>query len=126
MNERTEQGDGEMSMLIHDPSASPLSGWHLDKRISVAHILATLSMTTALVAWIWALSERVVVNERTINSNREITMVEHGSMQLQITAVEKRDATMMAEWIRQNSEILRRLERIEDGVNRHIQDTKRD
>ena len=108
-------------MISHDPEATALKGWHLDKRISVAHILATLSMTAALGSILWALETRVTMTELGLEKQSEINQVEHAAMQAQVRDVKARDIQLMNEWVRQNGEILRRLERIEDGVNRHIE-----
>jgi len=102
----------------------PTTGWHLDKRISVAHILTTLAMAFALAGWIYALSERVVTNQQKIRTHEAVVAVEFVGVQAQLEAVRERDKELMLEWVRQNQEILRRLERIEDSVNRHLETTQ--
>jgi len=103
-------------MLIHDDQ-----GWHLDKRISVAHILATLGFASALAGWMYALSDRVTINEQTINQNRAVVTVELAGVQAQLQAGRERDRELVVELNRNYQEILHRLERIEDGLNRHIE-----
>jgi hypothetical protein len=113
MNKNTNQpGVGEESMIRHDKE-----GWHLDKRISLAHIFATLSFAVALASVIWALESRVTVVEQTQVTHKAVVAVEMTGVQAQLAGVRNRDKEMMLEWIRQNQEILRRLERIEDSVN---------
>ena len=114
-------------MIKHDPGATALKGWHLDKRISVAHILTTVSFVVGLGSVIWALESRVTLTEQNLKKDREVNevhrevdRVEHDSIVAQVEAVKMRDIQLMNEWVRQNNEILRRLERIEDGVNGHI------
>lgn len=105
------------TVITHDKD-----GWHLDKRISVAHILATVSMTAALGSFLWALDNRVTVVEQTQITHEAVLAVEMTGVQEQLRAVRERDKQMMLEWIRQNQEIIRRLERIEDG-NQKVQDS---
>ena len=106
-----------MSVLSKDPQV----GWHLDKRISVAHILTTLAMAFALAGWMYAISERVTTNQQKILTHEAVVAVEFVGVQAQLEGVRERDKELMMEWLRQNQEILRRLERIEDSVNRHIE-----
>lgn len=71
-------------------------GWHLDKRISLGHLITTASVTVALLTWMFNLENRVTVNEVKIDSVQE----------------DIREAS--AERAAQYAEIIRRLERIDN------------
>lgn len=101
-------------MIKHEKGQPFSQGWHLDKRISVAHLLTTVMMAVALGAWMWALSERVTLNKQAIITHEAVVEVE-------IEAINARDRELMEMNNRHYQEILRRLERIEDGVSRHIE-----
>jgi hypothetical protein len=88
------------------------SGWHLDKRVSVTHILTTLAMACALAAWMYALSDRVTVNTQDISKHVAVVDV-------QMEAFKKADREAAFERIRQYNDIIRRLERIEDSLKAH-------
>ena len=74
-------------------------GWHVDKRVSVGHIITTLMVASAFFAWMTSIESSVSVNTSNIEHNtQEITDVKHAQ-----------DA--------QYAEIIRRLERIDDRLN---------
>ena len=125
MSQSEQKGEEEREMLRHDPEANVTTGWHLDKRISVAHILATLSMTAALGSVLWSLETRVTMTELNLERNSEVNQVEHLALYSQVKDVKARDIQLMNEWVRQNGDIIRRLERIEDGVNKHITESSK-
>ena len=106
----------EDDVIAHDANKPITQGWHLDKRISIAHILTTVAMASALAAWMWALSDRVVRNEQRIVTHEAVVDVE-------IASINARDRELLEMNNRHYQEILRRLERIEDGVDRHIEST---
>ena len=91
-------------------------GWHLDKRIGVAHILTTVSLLIGLGSVMWALETRVTQVEQRVTSHETVVDVE-------LKAIKARDRELMEANNRHYLEILRRLERIEDGVDRHIEST---
>ena len=75
------------------------NGWHLDKRISISHIVATVSATVVVLVWLFAIQERVSVNEvKTAQNTQRVDRLE--------TRI-----------ISQYDEITRKLERIEDRLN---------
>lgn len=74
-------------------------GWHLDKRISLGHLITTASVTVALLTWMFSLENRVTVTEVKINQ-----VEENARMQQQERAA-------------QYAEIIRRLERIDAKVD---------
>jgi len=45
-----------------------LRGWHLDKRVSISHIITTLTVSCAIMVWIFSLDGRVKVNEVRIDA----------------------------------------------------------
>ena len=77
------------------------TSWHLDKRISISHIVTTLTVAVAIVIWLMRLESAVSINSSGIVNNT-----------FQIQRVEQAQSA-------QYSEILRRLERIDDRLNRH-------
>lgn len=108
-------------MLSHDPQATPLRGWHLDKRVNVTHIFATLGFAFGLAAWMYALSDRVTINHQDIEKHEELVALEFTGVQAQLSASRERDKELMLQLNMNYKEIIRKLERIEDGVNRHIE-----
>ena len=95
-------------------------GWYFDRKISIANILTMLAIAAALASWQWAESVRTTVNAQNIAKHEAITAVEYRATQNQIKSMQERDKELMFEWVRQNQDIIRRLERIEDGLKRHI------
>lgn len=103
-----------MNVIEHDPNEKITKGWHLDKRISVAHILATLGFAAGLGGAVYGISERITLVEQNVDKHEALTELEFIGVHAQLEAVRQRDAAF-------KQEIIRRLERIEDGVNRHIE-----
>ena len=93
-------------------------GWHLDKRIGVAHILTTVSLLIGLGSVMWALETRVTQVEQRVETHESVVEVE-------IRAINDRDRELLEMNNRHYQEILRRLERIEDGVDRHIESSEK-
>ena len=91
-------------------------GWHLDKRIGVAHILTTVSLLIGLGSVMWALETRVTQVEQRVETHEIV-------MEVEIEAINARDRELLEMNNRHYQEILRRLERIEDGVDRHVEST---
>ena len=89
-------------------------GWHLDKRIGVAHILTTVSLLIGLGSVMWALETRVTQVEHRVTQHETVVDIE-------ISAIKEQDRELMIMNNRHYQEILRRLERIEDAANRHIE-----
>ena len=102
--------------MDNDVIARDDQGWHLDKRIGVAHILTTVSLLIGLGSVMWALETRVTQVEQRVTSHETVVDVE-------LKAIKARDRELMEANNRHYLEILRRLERIEDGVDRHIEST---
>ena len=92
-------------------------GWHLDKRIGLAHILTTVSLLIGLGSVLWAVETRVTRVEQRVTTHETVVEVE-------IEAIKARDRELLELNNRHYLEILRRLERIEDGVDRHIENTQ--
>jgi hypothetical protein len=40
-----------------------MSGWHLDKRVSISHILTTLTVTTGILLYLFEMDNRVSIAE---------------------------------------------------------------
>lgn len=102
--------------MDNDVIARDDQGWHLDKRIGVAHILTTVSLLIGLGSVMWALETRVTQVEQRVLTHETVVDVE-------LKAIKARDRELMEANNRHYLEILRRLERIEDGVDRHIEST---
>lgn len=76
-----------------------VSGWHLDKRVSVGHIVTTAAVAGSLYLWMSRIETAVEVNSVNIGHNAE-----------SISRVESQNHEQYAE-------IIRRLERIDDRLN---------
>jgi hypothetical protein len=75
--------------------------WHLDKRISVGHLITTVAMVAAASMWLLRLEGRIdLVDQRDAQLNTRIERIDN---QRQVRDIE----------------ILRRLERIEDKLDAH-------
>jgi hypothetical protein len=79
--------------------------WHLDKRVSVGHLITTVAMISAAALWLLRLEGRVDLADNEIEHNAE-RIVELD------TARTTRD-----------NEIIRRLERIQDTLAEHERST---
>lgn len=82
--------------------------WHLDKRVSIGHLITTLAMVSAAALWMLRLEGRMdVVDLRDFQTDRRIEQIE--------ASRQSRDA-----------EIIRRLERIQDTLAEHERATKKE
>ena len=79
-------------------------GWHLDKRVSLGHIVSTLTITGVVVIWMTTLDKRVTLSENNI------------SHQQQLFEAHLQDHNT------QYNEIIRRLERIDSKVDLAMRD----
>ena len=75
--------------------------WHLDKRVSVGHLITTLAMVSAAAFWLLRLEGR-------------IDLVELRDTQM-IKRIEQIDRSR----VERDTEIIRRLERIQDVLAAH-------
>lgn len=75
------------------------TGWHVDKRVSVGHIITTLTVAIGFVIWMIRMEGMVLVNQSRIEANRAA-----------VARVENDNSVQYAE-------IIRRLERIDDRLN---------
>jgi hypothetical protein len=76
--------------------------WHLDKRVSITHLIMTAAMVGAAALWLLRLEGRVdLVDLRDVQMNNRIEQI---SVRLKLA----------------EAEIIRRLERIEDKLDAHI------
>jgi hypothetical protein len=81
--------------------------WHLDKRVSVGHLIMTGAMVASAALWLLRLEGRIdLVNLRDDQMNKRIEQV--------ATERQLRDA-----------EIIRKLERIQDTLAEHERNTPR-
>ena len=46
-------------------------GWHVDKRLSIGHIITTLTVAVAVIAWMQNLESRVELNKQAITFNAQ-------------------------------------------------------
>lgn len=104
----------EDTMIKHNSDKGITKGWHLDKRISITHIFATLSFAVGLGALLYALDNRVTLVEQTVHTNRELTKLEFTGVQAQLRAARDRDKDMLVILNRNYQNIIHRLERMED------------
>jgi hypothetical protein len=75
--------------------------WHLDKRVSVGHIITTVAMLSAMALWLLRLEGRIDLVD--LRDNQMSKRIEQINLDRGV-----RDA-----------EIIRRLERIQDTVSEH-------
>lgn len=80
-------------------------GWHLDKRVSLVHIVTTVSALVAVMMWLTAQEKRITINEIRI-ADAEISNKR--------SLVELKDQSSA-----QYQEIIRRLERLDDTRGSH-------
>ena len=97
-------------MIAHDD----IQGWHLDKRISVAHIFTTLSFIVALGSVMWAIETRVTRVENRVTTHELIVDVELTNLK-SAELIEQRLQTQRF------SEIKLQLNRLEDKVDRQAE-----
>jgi hypothetical protein len=113
------------NVIKHDPEKPITEGWHLDRRITVSHLFTTLAFAVAIGGVLYAQDIRITGNTNTISTNNKINDVKHATLQLQIEQIKAAELAEIMQASRDNSEVIRRLERIEDGVNSHIRATAR-
>ena len=109
-NKNDADGVGEDKMIAHDK----VHGWHLDKRIGLAHILTTVSFVIGLGSVIWAIENRVTEVESRVSSHEVIAEV-----RLNHLSEENDRYGELAE--QRFTEIKRQLNRIEDKADRHTE-----
>ena len=85
--------------------------WHLDRRVSVGHIVTTLVVVVSFVIWMLTLESRVSTNTLNIAYNKAAEekhqMVEHVRLEVKLDSQTKRlEGRMEAQY----NEIIRRLE----------------
>lgn len=78
-------------------------GWHLDKRVSVGHIVTTLVVLMSVFWWGARLQEKQSINDLRITNNEKAIQALRQSIETQ------------------NSEIIRRLERIDAKMDQHLE-----
>lgn len=81
--------------------------WHLDKRVSVGHLVTTITVAIAVVAWSFQIQGRIAINELKIGNNEKAIM------------------NIRADQSVQYSEIIRQIERFDTKVSeqlRHLHD----
>ena len=105
--------------MVSDVITKTDEGWRLDRKISISAIVGILGMFIAVLSWTFALSERITVAENTMSSHQEVDEIQHEGFQLQIEAIKEAEANEAMRQVQMQTEIIRRLERIEDGTNRN-------
>lgn len=108
-------------MFKHDPDQPAMQGWHLDKRVSVSHIFATLSFAFGLGSFMWALDARVTAVKAELEQYKAVTDIE-------IKSIKHFDDQTIMEINRHYVDVKTMLIRIEDKIdrqdekiNRHIE-----
>jgi hypothetical protein len=91
--------------------------WHLDKRISVGHIVTTVVVVATFAVWLMSIEGRVKVNERELMDIRR----EDAAMEIRLMAqAERLDARIDAQY----AEIIRRLERLDQRLQQHSENNE--
>lgn len=84
-------------------------GWHVDKRVSVGHIITTITVAAAVLIFGLRLEGRVAVNETQIANNMAAIHQSRLMATAQYTEARQETQTHYAE-------VIRRLERISDQL----------
>ena len=113
----------EDHMLAHDREAGLLHGWHLDKRVSVSHMFATLAFAFGLASWQWAEHERLTVLQKDVESHEKVDIAKDEGFLVMLDNIREKDRELLVVMNRQYSEILQRLSNIDMAVNRHLENT---
>jgi hypothetical protein len=119
-------------MIEHEKGAGVLKGWHLDKRITVSHLFTTLAFAVAIGGVLYAQDTRITTVERDVENHETVVDMQFVNQakqfQIQMDAVKEMDRQMILQQnahfndiIARLSDQTRRLERIEDGVQRHVE-----
>jgi hypothetical protein len=122
-------------MIAHDDKKGPLQGWHLDKRITVSHLFTTLAFALAIGGVQYAQDVRLTNVENDVQAHEVIVAMEIANtkeqFQLQMDAVKEMDRKTILQQNAHFNDIIvrlteqtRRLERIEDGIDRHIESSQ--
>jgi hypothetical protein len=96
-------------MPIKDQALAGNGGWHLDKKISIGHLITTGTVAVAMIAWMLQLENQVSVHEVRIDL-AEKTMA---SARIEEAT---HHAQLKTEQAAQYAELIRRLERIDSRL----------
>lgn len=88
---------------MENPTAEHGAGWHIDKRISVGHLITTLTVTVAVIAWSFRMEGRINLNEVKIQNNEQAIK------------------NLRVDGLSQNAEIIRRLEVMDEKLDRRLE-----
>lgn len=111
----------ERDMLQHDDRLGFFSGWHLDKRVSIAHLLATIGFAFGLASWQWAEHERVTVLQKDLQAHELVDVAEKTALNTQLSDIKETDKETLMAMNRQYAEILQRLSSIDKNVTTHLE-----
>jgi hypothetical protein len=81
--------------------------WHLDKRVSVGHLITTLAMVAAAALWLLRLEGRIDLTDNDVEN------------------ITKRVEQMATDRTARDNDIIRRLERLQDTLAEHERNTPR-
>ena len=85
----------------------PNNKWHLDKRVSVGHLITTTAMVCAAALWLLRLEGRIdLVDLRDVQLAERLEQID-------------------LQRIQRDTEIIRRLERIQDTLAEHERNSKK-
>jgi len=124
----------EDHMIKHDQNEGLLHGWHLDKRVSVSHMFATLAFAFGLASWQWAEHERLTVlaeqfdaqkilSDLNLTSHKEVDEAKDEAFILMMDNIQERDRETLLLINKNYAEILQRLSSIDAALNRHLENT---
>ena len=99
------------TMISHNPEKPIVQGWTLDRKIN---IFGTIGFLLAISSWVWNISDRVEANARDIESHKEILSIQIADLKEDRIHTERIAAERF-------TEILLKLNRIEDKVDRHTE-----
>ena len=97
--------------------------WHLKREVGIGHIVSTLMLTVMLIGGYVRIEKQMQKFDahisRPAHTNAESRL---DAVEKDVTRLEANDTNMQRRLDALAVEIIRRLERIEDAVNRHIAD----
>ena len=98
-------------MITHDPDKPISQGWTLDRKIN---IYGTIGLCLAIASWVWNVQAGVEANARDIAAHKEILSLQIADLKEDRLHTERIAAERF-------TEILLKLNRIEDKVDRHTE-----
>lgn len=102
--------------------------WHLDKRVSVGHLVSTLVIVITFVLWLMNLDARLQLAQQTVEEIIRDDQAHEADALRQFTALEARmeaqTSRLEGRMEAQYAEIIRRLEVMDNRLAKHSQNSQ--